>query len=307
MKTTTAIVGFILAAGSLSAAAPEYFPLQNGSSWVYRATQGRTTPVQTIQVTGRVQVNSREYFKLEFFGREVNVRVSDDGSLYAYDSQSQQERLWLPFAATEGQTSQSEFDNCSKAATIRSKTAKVKTILGEFDNALQLTYEPSCADAGVTTQYFVPNIGLILHEETSIAGPRRYELTYSRTGSTNLEAEQLSFTMSLDAAVYDPKERSEMAVRLTLRNSRPEPIELVFPSGQSYDLRIWNWRGEVVYTWSADKLFAAVYRREPLAAGERTFSFTAPITQLPPGRYAAEGFLTTEPRTYSSVVHFEVR
>src|SRR5687767_14952877 len=147
-KTITASTLLFLSAASLSAASPEYFPLQVGNSWVYRATQARISSVQTIAVQGTENVSNRTYYRVQFFERSVLVRQADDGSLVSYDPTTRQERVWLPFVAAEGQRTASEFDDCSKAATVRSKSASVKTNLGDFNNALQLTYEPACADAG---------------------------------------------------------------------------------------------------------------------------------------------------------------
>jgi hypothetical protein len=296
-----------MSAASLCAAATEYLPLQVGNSWVYKATQGRFSGVQTVAVEALETIEGRNYHRVQFFERTVYVRQTEDGSLMSYDPETKQERLWLPFASAEGQRTGSEFDPCSKGATVRSKSASIKTTLGDFRNALQLTYEPACADAGVTSQYFLPYIGLIQQESTTIAGPQRYELLYSRTGFTNIESGQVGFTMALDGHTYRAGQATEILVRLTLRSSHPDPITLVFPSGQNFDLKIYNERGEIVYTWSADKLFIQVLRTERFGPGEKTFGFSVPIGQLPAGRYAAEGYLTTQPRMFSGVVHFEVR
>jgi hypothetical protein len=307
IRTITASSWLFLSAIFLPAATPDYFPLQVGNSWVYRASQGRLSRVQTIAVEGVENIDNRSYYRVQFFERTVFVRQTDDGSLVSYDSASTQERLWLPFAAVEGQPTGSEFDSCSKSAIVRSKSASVKTALGEFNNALQLTYEPNCADAGVTTQFFLPYVGLVQQESSSIAGPHRYELLYSRTGVAQIEAGQVSFTMALDGHTYPVGQDTEMLVRLTLRSSHADPLTLIFPSSQNYNLKIYNDRAEIVYVWSADKLFAAVFRTERFGPGEKTFAFSVPIGRLPAGRYLAEANLETQPRMFSAVVHFEVR
>jgi hypothetical protein len=307
IKTITASATLILSAASIFAATPEYLPLQVGNSWVYKATQGRVNRVQTISVDSIENVEGRGYYRVTYFGSSVLVRAAEDGSLLSYDSQTKQDRLWLPFGSPEGQRTNSEFDSCSKQATVRSKSVTVKVQAGEFSNALHLTYEPSCADAGISSQYFVPYVGLVQQESTSFAGPQRYELMYSRTGVTNIEAGQVSFSMATDGHIFRAAADAEMMVRLTLRSSVADPIALFFPSGQSYELKVYNDRGEGFYTWSADKLFPAIIRNELFGPGEKTWGFSVPIGQLPAGRYAAEAFLTTQPRMYSAIVHFEVR
>jgi hypothetical protein len=154
--------------------------------------------------------------------------------------------------------------------------------------------------------YFVPAVGPVVYETTSIAGPVRWELIYARAGSTAVEAPQIGFTVALDAPVYRKTNDTAMLARVTLRNTNVEPVILTFPSGQNYDLRIWNDRGEIVYTWSADKLFPQVFRREQLAQGERTFAFSVPLASLPVGRYVVEAWLATQAREYVGIVGFEV-
>jgi hypothetical protein len=143
----------------------------------------------------------------------------------------------------------------------------------------------------------------VVHEETSIAGPVRYELVYSRTGATNVVAQTNEVTLATDAPSYRVGQQNEILARMTLRVSAP--VLLTFPSGQSTDLRLLNEKGEHVYTWSADKLFTQVFREE-LIEGERNWVMSVPVANLEPGRYTAEGWLTTSPRRYSATVTFEI-
>ncbi|HYP07973.1 MAG TPA: BsuPI-related putative proteinase inhibitor [Bryobacteraceae bacterium] len=302
IRTFTASL-FLAAATFAAAATPEYFPLQQGNSWAYRSASRLGEGGQTIEVQGKETLQNREYSKISFFGRTVYLRQSE-GALLSYNPDLNQEKTFLDFAAEPGASFPVDIEQCTRAARVESKAARVKTPAGEWDNALQFVFEPSCADAGVTTMYFVPGVGPVVYETTSIAGPVRWELQYARAASTAAEAPQVAFTLALDAPSY-PAGVIEMAVRLTLRNTHSEPVTLIFPSGQRYDLRIWNDRGENVYTWSANKLFPAVITTEQLV-GERTFTFIPDGLNLPPGRYIAEGFLATRSREYVGVVGFQV-
>ena len=210
------------------------------------------------------------------------------------------------FDAPDGQTIPTEIEPCTGGERLESRTAKIKTPAGEWDNALQLNFLPSCADAGITTMYFVPGIGPVAYETTTIAGPVRWELIYARAGSTAVEGPQVSFTVALDAPSYKAGDVVDMQVRLTLRNTHPEPIALTFPSGQKYDLRIWNDQGETAYFWSADKTFLLALTYDRVGPGERTFAFTANVPNLKPGRYVAEAWLATSTREYVGMVGFVV-
>lgn len=302
--STAKLIGLLFAAAAVCAAAPDYFPLQVGNSWVYRVTQGRLSQPGTINVEARETIEGRDYYRLSFFENTIYLRQIENGSILKYDKETKQETVWLPFGVPEGQTVPTSMDDCSRNATVVSTATKLTTTLGQFDNALELRYQANCADAGVTVQYFIPYVGMVLHETTSIAGPVRHELTYSRTGATNIDVKTNAFTVSTDAKTYKAGHSADMLVRVSLRVT--EPITLTFPSGQNSDMRIFNEKGENVYTWSADKLFPMIYRELRIEPGERTFVMEAPISRLAPGRYQVEAWLSTQPRQYSGVVTFDV-
>lgn len=296
----------LTAATCLPAASTDYFPLQPGNSWAYRVTRGRNvTSSATINVGDAVQVDGRQYYRLEYFSRNLLVRQADDGNVMQYNTDTKAEAIFLPLALADIQPAVAGVDNCTKAVASVNRAAKITTPLGDFTNALEIRYTPSCADAGVIAQYFLPWIGLIHQEESSIAGPVIYDLIYSHTGNTIVEGKNLGFTLALDGPRYQSEQDPLGLARLTLRAS--EAVKLTFPSGQTYDLRITNEKGESLYVWSADKLFPQVIREEQAGPGERTWVIEFPVGQFPAGKYNAEAWLTTQPRQYSATVAFEVR
>ncbi len=306
----TRIVTIGAAAALLAAAAPQsdYFPLQTGNNWAYKITQARLSRAGAINVGEAVEIEGRQYYRLQFFERELLVRQAEDGSLYARQTKDRPEGLWLPLGADEKQDVQTTFDDCSRIARVESRSAKVKTALGEFDNALEIRYRSTgCADAGTTVQYFIPYVGMVAYETTSIAGPVTHDLTWSRTGATNVEASTNAFTVATDSTVYRSGQETEGVVRLTLRSS--QPLSLTFPSSQSTDMRITSDKGETAYFWSADKLFAMVFREsERVGPGEKTWVMSFPAGQLRPGKYLVEGWLTTQPaKQFSATLAIEVK
>jgi hypothetical protein len=156
----------------------------------------------------------------------------------------------------------------------------------------------------VTQQFYVPDVGLVTSEETTFAGPLQYELSYYRVGSSTGAAKEVSFTVSTDAGRYAAD--STLYARLTLRNSSADPIHLQFPSGQSYDLKILDEKGNVVYLWSKGKAFTMIVRDETFGPGEKTYGLAAPLSGLAAGRYTTEGYLTTAPIMYMGNVSFEI-
>jgi hypothetical protein len=290
---------FILSALVLATSAtafgadPEYFPLAVGNSWVYKVTEGRIPDVQVVEVTGTASLDGRSYFSVMFLGREVFLRVSSDGTLYEYDSPAKREKVWIAFGSEAGQAFPTEIDNCTKTAKIESKVARYTGSIGNFTNALQLSFSQSCADAGFQSETFLPYVGMVQHVADNVAGARTYALIYSRTGVTEVTTSEIRFSLSLDSAVYPvgTKTPVEMISRLTLRNTTPDPITLQFSSGQS----------------SADKLFAQVIRNEKFGPGERNYVIQVPLPSLPAGKYVVDAYVTTKPITYTASAAFEYR
>src|ERR687883_51818 len=100
---------FILSsiAVALTAATPDYFPLQVGNSWLYKGGQ-------SIEVTGTETINEQTYYTVTIFGRSVLVRSSADGVLVTYNRETATEEPWLMFTQPEKQTYRSAFHNCNK-------------------------------------------------------------------------------------------------------------------------------------------------------------------------------------------------
>ena len=275
---------------------------------MYKVTQSRlgARDPQVIEVDSPEAIGGQTYFPVRFFGQRVLLRNTGDGSIVMYDSNTKTESPWLLFATAEGQTFNTSLDTCTTLGKVESTNAKLTTPLGDFGNALKLSFSGRCADAGVTEEYYLPYVGLLRHVTTSIAGPVQYDLVYVRTGATTADAGQVAFSVALDAAVYRlTTDSANATVRLMLRNSTPDPLKLTFTSGQIYDAKIINEKGENVYTWSASRSFIQIIRNETLAAGERNYAFTVPIGNLPAGRYTLEGSLVSLPR-YTATTSFEV-
>jgi hypothetical protein len=300
--------GFLLAS-ALSAQTRNYFPLEEGNTWLYKSvTIGNpqlNTTYQSVRVTGRERINDREYFQVSYFGRNVLLREDEStGNVFVYDRSTGTESLWVALGLPVDGTFSSSLDPCSPQGQIVSRTAEVAVPLGSFTDEVQINFQNSCADAGVTAQYYAPNVGLIRQDQSSFAGPVVYRLVYYRVGDRTAAVPQVSFTVAVDSPVYVPG--NLLNAQLTLRNSGTDGLTLHFPSGQSFDLKILNAEGEAVFVWSADKSFIAMIRDEILAPGELTYGVTVPTDGMPAGRYVMQAFLTTDPIVYSGQLGFEI-
>jgi len=243
------------------------------------------------------------------FAGDVFLRMAEDGTLYQYDPDPKTEKVRVSFGTPPGGSYETAIDPCSGRAEVVANDGTYKGPIGELGNVFEVRYPPAqCADAGLERQQYGRWIGLLRTEETTIAGPRAFDLIYARIGGvTVVSAPEVSFTLTLDKATYDAP---EMVVRLTLRNTQPEPLKLVFPSGQRYDIVIRDSKRNKVYQWSASRSFVLAFGEMSVSNEVNWVEVIRPTGvkggALPAGSYTAEAWLTTEgKRRYLAKVGFE--
>ena len=287
---------------------PEYLPLQTGNQWIYR-TSGFGADL-VVEIARTQTVANRTYFELAGFPEgPVWLRASGNGDYLAYDPETRQERPWLSFSAAEGARFASGVNSCNPAATIVTKSFRGAFSLGEFSTVAQVRYEPgTCADAGLESDFWLPYFGLLRRTEITIAGPRTYELVYARiNGVLLVHTPSTSFAITADPPRYTPLGRPEsLTVRLTLRHSFGLPLDLTFPSGQSFDFALRDEKGSEVYRWSATRTFPAVVQNVRVI-GEKNWLAVIPLDGIPAGKYTLEGWLTTAPLAYRAQMAVEIR
>ncbi|MBI3678857.1 MAG: hypothetical protein HY235_00375 [Acidobacteria bacterium] len=290
----------------LACAAQDYFPLETGNQWVYRSGGTRVERPLLLEIARAGMFEDRTYYQLEGFPNGPHwLRINEEGSLVEWDSEQRQERLWYAFAAQEGTTYRTFLPACCGIARVVSRKAKVSLPLGEFTNALELTY-PGVFQVGIEREYFLPGVGLV-HRTENTGGPTIavHDLIYARIGgNTVLAAAENGFRVALDRAVYPPG--SQALVRLTLRHTRANPLRLVFPSSQQFDIVVLNEKGAEVYRWSSGRFFIQALTGVTVE-GEKNWAGNVPLTGLPEGRYRVEAWLTTTgARAYAASASFEI-
>jgi hypothetical protein len=282
-----------------------YFPLDTGNQWIYRVAEGRIPASPwVVEVTGTRTIGGNEYAVVTGFRQPWELLLRWAGqSLVFYDTASLRERPWADFSAPAGRGFPSNIDDCVQGATVAERGAKHKSPLGEHSGAVRLTYEVTCADAGITEEVFLPGLGLSRRAYSTIGGPQVFELVYARIGASAAFSEPgYSFFLTLNRAVYKPAD--DILARITLRNTAQQPLELVFPSGQDFDIAIRNEKGETVYQWSATRSFILAIR-DLSFRGER--NWVEPLRlSLEPGAYTATATLAVEGRRFESAVPFRV-
>ena len=297
MQNATRFLSSALLLASL-APAQDYFPLAVGNQWIYR--DSKETIVTGIEATEKI--GDREYFIYQgITGQRTRLRYNDKAQLVALQDNGS-EGLWADFNADRYDT---KIEQCTGPATVVARDYAIDLGKQTLGGGIAVRYAPSnCADAGITRDVFVHGIGLAEREITSFIGPKTYRLIYARLGGLAVFGQgEHAFRLSLDRVAY-PR-NAEFEARLTLENSTGQPLLLRFNSGQSFDLRIKNDRGEHVYTWSATRLFIAVMRDEAVV-GEKNWT-TSDRLALDPGQYTMEAVLTTLDRQpYLATVPFTI-
>ena len=302
-----------------------YFPLQTGNQWTYRCTGLCGTELPALAISKDAVFGGKRYWLFKgFHGSETWLREDENGVVWAYDPAAGTETPWYAFLTPAGGSFDTSVDPCSKRATVISRNALYQGPVGAFENALRIAYPLGpCADAGLEEEFFGREIGLLRRTETTIGGPRTYDLVQARIGGTTVVSQpELSFSLTLDRKVYyinlmppiDPQTSiPRMTARLTLRNTTGQPVPLTFASGQRYDLELRNERGEAVYRWSDGQAFTMIFGEQSFGPGETNYTIVVRLADkegkaLPPGRYVAEGWLTsTEPRAFRASVGFEIQ
>lgn len=319
----TAMAAIALTVPALRAA-PDYFPLEVGNVWVYRGTGTLAVRPLTLEITKAGEFHGLSYVLLHgFAGEDHWIREDEHGTVFAYDPDHDQETVWYAFQSPEGEVYQTSLPGtcCGKAAVF-SRPDTYKGPIGEFDNALEIHY-PGVFQVGIEKEVFLPGVGMV-HRAQATGGPSfgTYDLIYARIAGRVVSGPELSFGLHLDQSVYIPvgpgprQTPLVITARITLRNTST-PIKLSSLSSQIYDLTISDENGQIVYQWSADKIFVQVVQTHTFGPGEVHYVVvTPPLTDqqgrgLPAGKYVAKAWLTTETppgeRRFSASVEFEVR
>lgn len=291
---------------TLCAAMPaaDFLPLEPGNSWTYRSAHGSDTFTVWVGTTPAV-IGGQVYYRLTGYVKEpVWARVVDD-TLYYRDEERDREFLLTAFTPGDGAWFEAPLRVCSQEGQAFRSKERYRGPAGERGPALVVKYRSfSCADAGVISEEYLENIGMVRREVTTIAGPRVFDLVEARVGGMALATQPgTSFRVAVEA-IGD----SKVAARLKL-SVTGAPVTLKFTSLQEFDAELRDPKGETIYVWSSDKAFLQALHERTIG-GEASWSFEIPLARPldQPGRYTLEGWLTTGPgkREYSSVAAFEI-
>ena len=291
---------WIIPIGALLLAAPaasqNFFPLAEGNYWVYQDPSGSHS--DTVSVRGAETAGGRIYYTLEGYSDSpVLVRTTESGDLAAFDRKEGREHLLTRFRNQPVPYTTTLF-GCLQTANAQTRRVPYSGVAGTFTSALEILYQPvHCRDFGIEQELYLENIGMVRRTVSTIAGPVTFHLVAARVGRLSFSAQpggEARLTLDRNrvrrsGTVND----SSLTATLRVSLSGSPPLRLRFSSSQRMDLSIRNQDQEIVYSWSADKLFLAVQQDETLST-ELSYSVEALIpATVPDGEYQVEAWLTT--------------
>lgn len=290
--TGLAILIASLAVSVADAYSADLLPLAPGNGWTYR--NAATGESFSVRVGSPVYLNERVYHSLRGYAAEpLLVRVNEYGNIVYWDEEAGQDVLLISFEAVPRAWWEApKRGECTDQGQTTGERVAHDGPAGRW-NALLIHYRTfRCADAGSQSEQFAENIGMVRRVTNTFAGPRVYDLVYARIGNTVITAGDTgAFTVS---AAPSPRDGYWT---LTMRLSLPAgtSLKLRFPSSQQYDARLRDTEGNILWTWSADKLFLQMLRDVTLQGGY-TASIEVPYPPATPEDahfYTIEAWLTT--------------
>lgn len=253
----------------------DYFPISPGNEWVYRNQRGADWK---IRVGEPVEAGGRVYHTLEGYAPSpVLVRKNDAGDLLRWDEASGTDVVLTRF---EGKFA-SGAGFCKEEGEVQADTDRFPAV-GRSLRALSIRYRISgCADAGIESELYGANLGLLRRVTQSIIGPVTFDLVRARVGSITLNetpgngsaAGVVSVQLARPEVPRPPVGQPlRVAGTISVDVSGAGPLELGFASGQRFNVVLVSREGEHLWTWSADKLFVAMAARESWT-GRRDFDW----------------------------------
>jgi hypothetical protein len=290
----------------VSLSAGEFLPLAPGNNWTYRdAVSGQSF---SISVGNPVNVNQRVYYSLRGYTEDVLlVRMNEYGNIVYWDQERERDILLTSFEIVPRAWFEAPHRMCPQEGQPQ-EAPGIHDGPGGRWSVRDIHYRTfACADAGDQLEQFTENIGMVRRVVTTIAGPRTFDLVYARIGNQVITAGNAgSFSVT---ATPGPEPGTWLA---TLRVDRQDANELIlrFSSGQQFELKLRDGRRNILWTWSADKLFLQAENELRITSGWSATVTVPHPPAIPEARqvYTLEAWLTTAERepSFSAVATVEV-
>ena len=171
MRVIGVVAAVLMAQGMAPAAEPDYFPLEVGNRWDYKADDRRDPAV--IEVLKTEVIDGLTWYRLHWLsGNEVLVRMDERQRLVAWNPEREGEDLWVSFLAPDGETYHTQIAACSPSAKIDRQ--------GGAPDQVRVDYSGHCSDAGLLRETYRLSLGLTERTEVTYTGPVTWKLISAR-------------------------------------------------------------------------------------------------------------------------------
>jgi hypothetical protein len=289
-----------LALNSCALLGADFFPLQNGNTWTYR--EPVTGQTFTVRVGQPVTTAGNLYYKLTGYAdSDLLVRIEPvNGALVYWDDARNQEILLTSFEPFEGGYWSAPFRPCpDQAGQTQLKRGNHSGPAGPVPDVLEIRYRAfGCADVGAVQEQYAEHLGMLRRIQTSIAGPRTFDLISARVGTLTIDAAP---TARFSVSVGPTAGPGPVSATFRLQVNSPTPLILSFSSGQEYDLALNDSAGNTIWIWSASRTFLqALHQRTVTDEWSETIEIPWPAAAaggLQPGDYTVRATVTASAAT----------
>jgi hypothetical protein len=259
----TAIV--VLFAGN--AAASEFLPLNVGDTATFTTAAGNTRETGVDDSAG----SWRHVTAFPLVGAGWISSEPADSRVYVYNEDTGASVLLADFARNTGTRFNLALGGCNTSATIGAKNLTLSVPAGSFPRVTRLDFGRSCADAGLISAWFAPNVGLIKWSESTIAGAKEYSLHNARVGATTIGQAPAADSVRVSAVLPGPRVLGNVTPRvgasLRVENTGTQAQTFTCPSSQQFEITLRDAAGDVVNVWSATRRFAQIVTTFTVAPG----------------------------------------
>jgi hypothetical protein len=265
----------------------DFFPLQEGNTWSYRERiSGQTFSVQVGQP---LTIGGNVYYKLTgYVDSDLMVRVEPVyGALMYWDDARKLEILLTSFEQFEGGHWIAPHRPCPEQdGQGQLKRGIHDGPAGPVADVLEVQYRTiGCADVGTVEEQYAEHLGMLRRTQTSIAGPRTFDLISARIGKITIDAAPVGrFSVSMGTPAADGTAPAIFRLQVS------SPLVLSFTSGQEYDFALNDSTGATVWRWSASRTFLQALHQRTVT-DEWTGSVDVPWPTTP-GDYTVQAVVT---------------
>lgn len=251
-----------------------YFPVQAGNYWVYERRGAAGTSTWRAEVVAEPATGTAgRAMRVDgyFPGPGRHVRVWPLDVVTEVRPEGGRDALWYLLRSPVGVPWTLELADVAGPLTgaeciagsrlqVASRREVLRVPAGEFSDVVRVEFRPQCSDAGITTEWFAPGVGLIRRDETSLAGSVVSELVESNAGGTWPVRLPFVTSIALDRTVavnnlmppVDPRQLPVLKGQVGIFNHTEAPVEMLFNGCRSAAIEVMDAEGEVVLTARAD-------------------------------------------------------